>query len=216
MVPAHPARLMKTFPTLLLAAFACLPAHANIPKKQPLVKYTGLWTNSPFTAKPPEVQAGPPVNPFEDFTLTGIAPVPGGHRITIVSKKNQDVKKIIEPGGTSEFKVVSVNRNPEKALGTSVVLSSGSIQGTVTFEPELITLKAAPAAPVAPAAPQGNQNLPPGVNMPPTPNQNPNGQPAQRVPRPRIVPPPAPATAQPPQNQPPQNQPSGGRRIIRR
>lgn len=210
MVPAHPARLMKTFLTLLLAAFACLPAHANIPKKQPLVKYTGLWTNSPFTAKPPEVQAGPPVNPFEDFTLTGIAPVPGGHRITIMSKKNQDVKKIIEPGGTSEFKVVSVNRNPEKALGTTVVLSSGSIQGTVTFEPELITLKAAPAAP------QGNQNLPPGVTVTPTPNQNPNGQPAPRAPRPRIVPAPAPATAQPPQNQPPQNQPSGGRRIIRR
>jgi hypothetical protein len=199
---------MKTFLTLLLAAFACLPAHANIPKKQPLVKYTGLWTNSPFTAKPPEVQAAPPVNPFEDFTLTGIAPVPGGHRITIVSKKNPDVKRIIEPGGTSEFKVVSVNRNPEKALGTSVVLSSGSIQGTVTFEPELITLKAAPAAP---AAPQGNQNLPPGVNMPPTPNQNPNGQAAPRAPRPRIVPPPAPAAAQQPQNQPP-----GGTRINRR
>lgn len=224
MVPAH---LMKTFLTLLLAAFACLPAHANIPKKQPLVKYSGLWTNSPFTAKPPVVQAAPPVNPFDDFTLTGIAPVPGGHRITIISKKNPDVKRIIEPGGTSEFKVVSVNRNPEKALGTTVVLSSGSIQGTVTFEPELITLKAAPAAPIAPQGnpnlPPGgtNPNLPPGVNMPPTPNQNPNGQPAQRFPRPRIVPPAAPAAAQPPQNQPPQNQPpqnqsSGGRRIIRR
>ena len=186
---------MKIFLTLLLAAFACLPAHANIPKKQPLVKYSGLWTNSPFTAKPPVVQAAPPVNPFEDFTLTGIAPVPGGHRITIVSKKNPDVKRIIEPGGTSEFKVVSVNRNPEQALGTSVVLSSGSIQGTVTFEPKLITLKAAPAAP---AAPQGNQNLPPGVRIQVITNQNPNGQPAQRVPRPRIVPAPAPAAAQPP------------------
>jgi hypothetical protein len=191
---------MKTFLTLLLAAFACLPAHANIPKKQPLVKYSGLWTNSPFTAKPPVVQAAPPVNPFDDFTLTGIAPVPGGHRITIMSKKNPDMKRIIEPGGTSEFKVVSVNRNPEKALGTSVVLSSGSIQGTVTFEPKLITLKAAPAAP---AGPQGNQNLPPGVIMPPTPNQNLNGQAAPRAPRPRIVPPPAPAAAQQPQNQPP-------------
>lgn len=215
---------MRIFLTLLLTAFACLPAHANVPKKQPLVKYTGLWTNSPFTAKPPEVQVGPPVNPFEDFTLTGIAPVPGGHRITIVSKKNPDVKRIIEPGGTSEFKVVSVNRNPEKALGTTVVLSSGSIQGTVTFEPELITLKAAPPSP------QGNPNLPPGitnpngVNMPPTPNQNPNGLPGQRTPRPRIVPPtapPAPAAAQPPQNQPPQNQPpqnqpSSVRRNIRR
>lgn len=197
---------MKIFLTLLLAAFVCLPAHANIPKKQPLVKYTGLWTNSPFTAKPPVVQAAPPVNPFEDFTLTGIAPVPGGHRITIVSKKNPDVKRIIEPGGTSEFKVVSVNRNPEKALGTSVVLSSGSIQGTVTFEPELITLKAAPAAP---AAPQGNQNLPPGVNM--TTTVTINGQATPRAPRPRIVPPPAPAATQQPQNQPP-----GGTRINRR
>jgi hypothetical protein len=195
---------MKVFLTLLLAAFVCLPAHANIPKKQPLVKYTGLWTNSPFTAKPPEVQAAPPVNPFEDFTLTGIAPVPGGHRITIMSKKNPDVKRIIEPGGTSEFKVVSVNRNPEKALGTSVVLSSGSIQGTVTFEPELITLKAAPAAP---AAPQGNQKLPPGVNTTVTIN----GQATPRAPRPRIVPPPAPAATQQPQNQTP-----GGTRINRR
>jgi hypothetical protein len=208
---------MKTLSILTITAFACLPIHANIPMKQPLKEYSGLWTNSPFTAKPPIVQTSSPVNPFEDFTLTGIAPVPGGHRITIISKKNPDVKKIIEPGGTSEFKVVSVNRNPEKALGTSVVLSSGSIQGTVTFEPELITLKAAPAAP---AAPQGNQNLPPGVtnpnlppgvNIPPTPNQNPNGQAAQRVPRPRIVPPPAPAAAQPPQNQP-----SGDRRDNRR
>ena len=200
MVPAHPARLMKTFLTLLLAAFACLPAHANIPKKQPLVKYSGLWTNSPFTAKPPVVQAAAPVNPFDDFTLTGIAPVPGGHRITIMSKKNPDMKRIIEPGGISEFKVVSVNRNPEKALGTSVVLSSGSIQGTVTFEPKLITLKAAPAAPVGP---QGNQNLPPGVSIQLNPNQNPNGQAAPRAPRPRIVPPPAPPAAQQPQNQPP-------------
>ena len=206
---------MRTLSILIMAAFACLPAHANVPKKQPLVKYTELWTNSPFTAKPPIVQTGSPANPFEDFTLTGIAPVPGGHRITIISKKNPDVKKIIEPGGTSEFKVVSVNRNPEKALGTSVVLSSGSIQGTVTFEPELITLKAAP--------PQGNPNLPPGVtnptqppgvNIPPTPNQSPTRQTAQRVPRPRIVPPPAPA-AQNPQIQP-QIQPSGNRRDIPR
>lgn len=208
---------MRTLSILTMAAFACLPAHANVPKKQPLVKYTGLWTNSPFTAKPAEVQAGPPANIFEDFTLTGIAPVPGGHRITIVSKKNPDVKRVIEPGGTSEFKIVSVNRNPEKALGTTVVLSSGSMQGTVTFEPELITLKAAPAAP---AAQQGNQNLPPGVTNPnlppgveaqPTPNQNPNGQAAPRAPRPRIVPPPAPAAAQKPQNQP-----SGDRRDNRR
>ncbi len=196
---------MKTLPLLLIAAFACLPIHANTPRKEPLVKYTGLWTNSPFTAKPPIVGPGAAEDPFADFTLTGIAPVPGGHRITIVSKKNPEIKKVIEPGGSSEFQVVSVNRNPEKALGTTVVLSSGSIQGTVTFEPELITLVAAPAAPVAEEGTDEQQE----AQTPP--NQNPGAATGQREPRPRIVPPPT-----PPANQQKQNQPSGDRRDSRR
>lgn len=204
-----PARAMKTI--FLFAAIACLPAHSSTPVKAPLVKYTGLWTNSPFTSKPPPPPPPEMANPFEDFTLTGIAPVPGGYRITIMSKKNPDVKKVIQPGSKSEFTVVSVNRNPGKALGTTVVLSSGAIQGTVSFEPDLITLKAAPAAPVPQ---QGNSNLPPGINnpsQPPLPTQavqNPGD--GQRQPRPRIVPPPA-ATGQQPQPQT-QGQDRGGSR----
>jgi hypothetical protein len=202
-----PSGAMKILPFLLatIVAFASLTAHASTPKKQPLVKYTGLWTNSPFTSKPIVEVSAPAVNPFEDFTLTGIAPVPGGYRITIHSKKNPEIKKLIEPGGSDEFKVVSVDRNPEKALGTTVVLSSGSIRGTVTFEPELVTLKPAPAAPVAR---QGNQNLPPGLNIPPTTNQNPGGQADLRQPRPRVVPPQAP----PINTQQQQNQSAGDRR----
>jgi len=165
MVPAY---TMKTLLILIIASFAFLPIHANIPKKQPMDKYTELWTKSPFTSKPPPVTLGETLNPFDDFTLTGIAPIPGGHRITIISKKKPEIKKVIEPGGSDEFKVVSVNRNPDKALGTTVVLSSGSTQGTVTFEPELITLAAAPVAPA---------------------NPNPQAQTGQRSPRPRIVPP---------------------------
>ena len=127
---------MKTISTLFLISAAIMPiASADIPKKAPLVKYTGLWTNSPFTSKPVVETGGTVANPFDDFTLTGIAPVPGGYRITIMSKKNPEVKKVIEPGVDSEFSVVSVDRNPGKVLGTTVVLSSGSIQGTVAFEP---------------------------------------------------------------------------------
>ena len=209
MVPAHS---MKAFYLPLIAAFACIPTFADIPKKAPLVKYSGLWNNSPFTSKPPPPPPGVTVNPFEDFTLTGIAPVPGGYRITVMSKKNPDIKKVIEPGGNSEFKVISVNRNPDKALGTTVVLSSGAIQGTVTFEPDLITLK---AAPTAPTAPQANPNLPPGINNPnqaPQPT-NPNGTATPRQPRPRIVPPPTPSANTQPQQ--PQNQ-GDTRRDIRR
>jgi hypothetical protein len=203
---------MKTLPFLLLAALSCVPAHANTPEKAPRVKYTGLWTNSPFTSKPPPVGPGVTANPFEDYTLTGIAPVPGGYRITIMSKKNPDVKKVLEPGVTGDFKVVSVQRNPEKTLGTTVVLSSGSFQGTVAFEPDLITLKAAPVDP------QGKPNpAPPGANpnQPPLP---PGADNAQRQPRPRIVPPPAPTApaAQQQQQQPPTpNQGGGNGRRLR-
>jgi hypothetical protein len=196
---------MKTLPILLLSSIACLPAHASTPVKAPLVKYTGLWTNSPFTSKPPPPPPGETVNPFEDFTLTGIAPVPGGYRITIMSKKNPDVKKVIEPGTTGEFKVVSVNRNPEKSLGTTVILSSGATQGTVSFEPELITLKATPAAP----EPQpDNPNQPP---IPPQTGQNGGNETGLRPPRPRIVPPPE-SGANPQQQPQTQGRSSRGRR----
>ena len=190
---------MKTLSILLTITITvfCSFADADIPKKEPLVKYTGLWTNSPFTSKPPPPVAGETVNPLDDFTLTGIAPVPGGYRITIMSKKNPELKKVIEPGRTGEFTVVSVNRNPDKALGTTVVLSTGSVQGTVSFEEELLTLQAPPAAPQQ----QPDQpNLPPGIT-PAQANANPNGNTPQRQPRPRIVvPPPNPAATNPPAN----------------
>lgn len=191
---------MKTpFAIVLLSSAIFQVASASVPQKAPFVKYTGLITNSPFTSKPPVTTDGPVINPLEDYTLSGIAPVPGGYRITIINKKNPEEKEIIEPGGKSQFKVVSVNRNPGKTLGTTVtltsVLSSGSVQGTVSFEPELITIKAPPAA----AQPQQQANgLPPGITpamagqqaAPPT--ANPNGD-SIRQPRPRIVPPPTPS-----------------------
>lgn len=184
---------MKTMLLVLASVFVIQSAHADVPRKAPLEKYRGLWTNSPFTSKPVVVDNGPLANPFDDYTLTGIAPVPGGYRITIINKKNPDVKRVIEPGVKSEFQVVSVNRNPQKTLGTTVVLSAGSMQGTVSFEPDLITLKAAPA----PAPQQNNPNLPPGVPQAAAgqPDGNTNGE-AVRQPRPRIVPPPARTTNQ--------------------
>lgn len=188
---SRPALRMASAALVLvsLVAFA-QPVMAAIPSKQPLVKYTGLWTNSPFTSKPPPPPPGETVNPLDDFTLTGIAPVPGGYRITIISKKNPEVKKVIEPGRTGEFSFVSVNRNPDKALGTTVVLSTGSMQGTVSFEEELLTLKAPPA----PQQPAQQGNLPPGIT-PAQANAQPEPAAPQRQPRPRIVPPPAPVAA---------------------
>lgn len=159
---------------------------ADIPRKAPLTRYTGLWTNSPFTSKPPPPESAPAINPLDDFTLTGIAPIPGGYRITIISKKDPNLKEVIEPGGNSDYKFVSVNRNPDKALGTTVVLSAGNVQGTVGFEREMLTLKAPPVEQQE-AQPA---NLPPGADV-----SGKAGTP-QRQPRPRIVPPPQPAANQ--------------------
>lgn len=171
--------------SILLLTVAGVSSHAtaDVPSKEPLVKYTGLWTNSPFTSKPPPPDPVQAANPLDDFTLTGIAPVPGGYRITIISKKNPELKKVIEPGVKGEFNVVSVKRNPDKALGTTVILSNGSIQGTVAFEEEMLTLKAPPA----PQQEVKPTNLPPGITPP---QANTKGNSGKRQPRARIVPPP--------------------------
>ena len=182
-------KFMKHFDKIifaLLTAAFITQVYGDIPRKAPLTRYTGLWSNSPFTSKPPPATGPTAVNPLEDFTLTGIAPVPGGYRITIVNKKNPDEKKVIEPGGSDDFQLVSVDRNPEVSLGTTVVLSAGGTQGTVTFEPDLITLKKAPAA----APVQTARKLPPGVTA-----AQANQKKRQRQPRPRIVTPPTPAKA---------------------
>ncbi|MEP3214747.1 MAG: hypothetical protein ABJQ29_16245 [Luteolibacter sp.] len=173
---------MKAFLTLI--AIGISSAAADVPKKAPLYQYAELWTNSPFTSRPPPVTTGPVNNPLDDFTLTGISPVPGGYRVTIINKKDPNDKQVIPPGGNGTFKIVSVDRNPGETLGTTVVLSNGSMQGTVAFEPDLITLNTAPPAPQQQNPQDQQQNLPPGVNIP---NQgDPNSQP---TPRPRIVPP---------------------------
>lgn len=186
MVSSHNMKSLKRIrkiTTGLLAAGLIAQANGDIPRKAPLTRYTGLWTNSPFTSKPPPPTGKKIDNPLEDFTLTGIAPVPGGYRITIVNKKNPGDKKIIEPGRSGDFQLVSVDRNPEVSLGTTVVLSADGIQGTVSFEPELITPKSSPVT-ATPQPGQTAQQLPPGAN------------PAQpRLIRPRIVGPSTPPNA---------------------
>jgi len=169
--------------TLICSLLIPLLHASEAPQKLPINSYSRLWTSSPFTAKPPEKIDAPIVNPLSDFTLTGIAPVPGGYRITIANKKNIRDKIVIEPGLNNGYTVLAVNRNPEIPLGTTVTLSKGNVQGVVQFEPSLITLNTAPKNVSNPNNP--NPVLPPGVN--PGPN-NPNNS-SERAPRSRVVPP---------------------------
>ena len=181
---------------ILFAAALTGWAAADLPRKAPISKYTGLWTNSPFTSKPAPPQAGPEVNPLEDYVLTGVSPISTGYRVTLLNKKKPEERIVIDsdkPAGG--FKILAVSRKVGDPLGTVVRLSSGAVTGSVSFDTALLKLTPPPAA--APPT-----NLPPGVQPQPQPQPAPqNAQPVMRQPRPRVVPPPptaAPSTRQQP------------------
>jgi hypothetical protein len=172
---------------LLVPALAGWAA-ADLPRKAPITKYTGLWLNSPFTSKPPPPEAGPEVNPLEDYTLGGVSPISGGYRVTLLNKKKPEERIVVDSDKPSGgFKILAVNRKIGDPLGTVVRMSSGSVTGTVTFDEAALKLTPPPAA---------AQNAPPGVQPSGQPQPPPqNAQPALRQPRPRVVqPPPAPGT----------------------
>jgi hypothetical protein len=178
---------MKPFLSMMtLSIVLCSIIHADVPEKKPLQYYSGLWLNSPFTTKPEIINNTPAINPFDDYHLTGIAPIKGGYRITITHKKTKD-KIVIEPGRESVFQVLNVDRNPEISLGTVVTLTNGSSQGIVRFEPNLVVLN-------IPTTTNKAEQFPPGMN----PNQPNNGQAAPNTgTRSRIVPPVKPSNNNP-------------------
>jgi len=164
-------------------------AFAELPKKMPVGRYSGLWMSSPFTSKPPP--PGPIVegNPLEDYALIGVSPIAGGYRVSLINKKEPEKRMVVDSDNpAAKFKILNVTRKPGDPLGTVVRLSTGTVTGTVTYDDKLMTLVAAPAkaAPVQPGQPP-IPGMPPGVQ--PQPN------PGQRQPRPRVVPPPVPQGA---------------------
>lgn len=166
-------------------------ASAEVPKKAPLSRYNGLWTNSPFTSKPPVVGEVEEANPLEDYALIGVSPIDNnGFRVTLINKKKPDERITVDSGkGASGFSIVGVDRKPGDPLGTAVRMKSGSKSGIVKFDEKLLTIAAPkPAAvqqPNIPGQPQQQPQLQPG-QVPPV----------QRQPRPRVVPPPAPQAGQ--------------------
>ncbi len=187
---------------LLLTPAITGMALAELPRKAPATKYAGLWTNSPFTAKPPPPEQALVANPLEDYALLGVSPISGGYRVTMLNRKNPAERVTVDSDKPSGgFKVLSVKRKDGDPLGTVVQMSSGSIKGAVSFEQSMLTLtpqqQAQPQQPQHPnmpqlpqgnQMPQGNQSLQPGPKP---------GQPAVRQPRPRVVPPPIPNQANP-------------------
>jgi len=214
----------SVFPCLLLALSAVGPAaFAEVPRKAPLSKYARLWTDSPFTAKPPPPTAGPVSNPLEDYSLAGVSPIGGGYRVTLLNKKQPDERIFVfsdQPNAKHGFKILGVDRKPGDPMGTVVRLQSGALTGTVSYDEKLITIAAPQPKPNAPGQPKQPGVRPPVIPGQPNPNPgtNPGANPAQRQPRPRVVAPPAPQIQPPPmpQGQPATQPNSNTQRPIRR
>ncbi len=174
-------------PVFVLLALAGLVA-ADVPKKAPITKYSGLWVNSPFTSKPPPPEGVDAPNPLDDYALIGVSPIGGtGYRVTLINKKKPDERITVDSDSSkSGFKIVGVTRKAGDPLGTVVNMTNGSMSGSVKFDEKLLTLvKAAP--PQAPPGQQQQQQQQPGQ-----PQIQPGQPQPQRQPRPRVVPPPAP------------------------
>lgn len=178
-------------PLLLILPALTAVLQAGVPQKQPLENYARLWTDSPFTAKPPVAGAGPIANPLGDYALLGVSPIGDNkYRVTLINKKNPEQRITVESGKPSadKFSIIKVNREPGQPLKTTVEMSSGTAHGTVSFDEKLLTIAATPQA-----APNGQ---PPG-QAPPQIQGQPGapGQVIQKQPRPRVVPPAAPGQA---------------------
>ncbi|MGC4016135.1 MAG: hypothetical protein QM755_16665 [Luteolibacter sp.] len=120
------------------AAFAAGP----VEKRQDSY-YSRLWSNSPFTTKP-DVPPPTEKNPFEDYALSAVMPLPrGGYMVVVQNKKKPDERLTILPDQPSDFKLVEVLKGDGKPRSMSVKLSnaSGSKTGTVLFDEKLLTIK---------------------------------------------------------------------------
>lgn len=185
------------FPLAVAAA-----ASADVPQKVALTRYIQLWSDSPFTRKP--IVEGPvETTPLDDYALGGVSPVDGGYFVILLNRKKPDDKVVIQPGQASEFKVLEVRSGDTGPLSTTVLVGAGTKSKLLSFDEKLLTLKTPPAGkqPQTPGA-QGAQasNQPPGQPQPISPPQQQAGnrpgqngqgspQPANRPPRPRVIPP---------------------------
>jgi len=186
------------FPLALTAV-----ASAEVPQKVPLTRYIQLWSDSLFTRKP--VIEGPvETTPLDDYALGGVSPVDGGYFVILLNRKKPDDKIVIQPGQTSEFRVMEVRPGDTGPLSTTVLIgAAGGKSKLLSFDEKLLTLKAAPSgkSPQAPGTQAQAGNQPPGQSQPIAPPQpqagnrpGPNGQgsgqtPGARPPRPRVIPP---------------------------
>lgn len=93
----------------------------------------------------------PEDNPLKDYVLAGVS---GSEdfRIIIYHRDNLEKRIIVDssrPSENPEFRVIRINRVPDKVLSTTVTLALNGDIGTVGFESEIFFKRQQPSDPVS-------------------------------------------------------------------
>lgn len=189
--------MMKPVLCFLLFAASAAVLTADVPNQPVLTRYTSLWTDSLFTAKPPPPE-GPARqdNPLDEYALGGAGKLHDGYYVVLFNKKDPSQKEVIRPGGDSDFEVVSMKWSDTNWKDTVATIKSGQFQAEIGFDDEVLSAKAAASAKATAQqeAQQKAQAAQQRAGQPPIPGLNTNNNNASsggRVPRPRVVRPPS-------------------------
>lgn len=192
MVPTESLRrTVKAIPSILALVIASgAVVSADPPRQMPVTRYTPLWSDSPFTTKPPPPTAPEAANPFEGYSLGGVSKLADGYFVVLLNAKDPNENVLIRPGYKSDWEIVEVDWSKTNWRETKVKLKKGSTVGTVGFDTANLTVT--PPAAAAPPAQnnqqggRGNRNRQGAGNQ----QQGQDNNPQRPRPRRRVIPPP--------------------------
>lgn len=126
-------------------------AMAGVPQKAPLGHYQGLWKSSPFTSRATCIIA-PELPPLSnDLTLGGVSPIPGGYRVTLLTKGSKQDRITLDSGKSIQgLRIEKVDFHAQDPLETVVQISSGDRSGQLRFDRSSLSAKPPSKAPVPP------------------------------------------------------------------
>lgn len=134
---------MRIISAFLAHLTIAVSAHAVIPKEPVLKRYESLWTDSPFTSRPPAVVPPDRRNALKDYTLASLCRVKHGWHVVLLHKKDRNKRIRLEPRGSSEsgFKVISVENPTTRQARVEIEARGG--KGWVRFESEFLEIRMA-------------------------------------------------------------------------
>ncbi len=173
MVRARARHLKYTILKLLATCLSCAAlltgsAAAELPKKMPVSHYSRLWTD--FMCSLPSKDSSPRPGPqlADEYALAGISPINGGYRVTLMKRKNPELRTTIDTDAPDpRHKILAVSRKSGDFTRTTVTLALGEVTGTIGFDEALL------ARPKSASPPQQQVK----TQHPPRPRVVPPGQP---------------------------------------